>query len=270
MIFLDVNKQSLNNAEKLQHMLDSKKNVFILVHMIGCAPCKNTLPEWNKLKGNQELKHLNHNDDIVIANVEQSMCQNLHNTHLEDIMSFPTIKHIKHNNTHEYNDERNTAAFSKWINSIVQEKDKKVINDVDDLFVNNRLNNINHGNIDMLFEPKKRTRKRRRKRKSRPKSASKSRPKSASKSRPKSASKSRPKSASKSRPKSRPRTVRKSRPKSRPKSIPRTVRKSRPKSASKSIPRKVRKSRPKSAPNINAISRRDFQSPLNYTKSLPI
>ena len=268
MIFLDVNKQSLNNAEKLQHMLDSKKNVFILVHMIGCAPCKNTLPEWNKLKGNQELKHLNHNDDIVIANVEQSMCQNLHNTHLEDIMSFPTIKHIKHNNTHEYNDERNTAAFSKWINSIVQEKDKKVINDVDDLFVNNRLNNINHGNIDMLFEPKKRTRtrKRRRKRKSRPKSASKSRPKSASKSRsksiPRTVRKSRPKSASKSRPKS----ASKSRPKSASKSIPRTVRKSRPKSR----PKSASKSRPKSAPKINAISRRDFQSPLNYTKSLPI
>jgi len=268
MIFLDVNKQSLNNAEKLQHMLDSKKNVFILVHMIGCTPCKNTLPEWNKLKGNQELKHLNHNDDIVIANVEQSMCQNLHNTHLEDIMSFPTIKHIKHNNTHEYNDERNTAAFSKWINSIVQEKDKKVINDVDDLFVNNRLNNINHGNIDMLFEPKKRTRtrKRRRKRKSRPKSASKSRPKSASKSRsksiPRTVRKSRPKSASKSRPKS----ASKSRPKSASKSIPRTVRKSRPKSR----PKSASKSRPKSAPKINAISRRDFQSPLNYTKSLPI
>ena len=208
MIFIDVNKGSLNNTETLQHMLDSKKNVFILVHMNGCAPCKNTLPEWNNLNGNQELKHLNNNNDIVIANVEQSMCQKLHNIHLEEIMSFPTIKHIKHNNVEEYNDERTTRAFSKWINSIVEEN--KAINDVDDLFVNNKVNDINHGNIDMLFEPRKRS-----------------------------------------------------------KSISRKRSKSIPKSIPKSIEKPVEKPVEKFKKN-EARLRREFQKPLNYTKSLPI
>ena len=124
MLFLDVNKNKNDNAERLQEMLDNKKNVFVLVYMIGCAPCKNTLPEWNKLNGCQELEQLKNNDDVIVANVEQSMCEKMHHKDLENIMSFPTIKHIQHNNVHDYNDERTTTAFSKWIKSLIKDDGK--------------------------------------------------------------------------------------------------------------------------------------------------
>ena len=66
MLFLDVNEKEMGNAEKLQEMIDNKKNVFVLVYMIGCTPCKNTLPEWNKLKGCKEMEQFKNNDDILI------------------------------------------------------------------------------------------------------------------------------------------------------------------------------------------------------------
>ena len=151
MLFLDVNKNKNDNAERLQEMLDNKKNVFVLVYMIGCTPCKNTLPEWNKLNGCQELEQLKNNNDVIVANVEQSMCEKMHHKDLENIMSFPTIKHIQHNDVHDYNDERTTTAFSKWIKSLI--KDDGKLRDLNNL-VSKKQYKINHGNIDILFKSK--------------------------------------------------------------------------------------------------------------------
>ena len=152
MLFLDVNENEMDNAERLQEMIDNKKNVFVLVYMIGCAPCKNTLPEWNKLKGCKELEQFKNNDDIIVANVEQSMCEKMHHKDLENIMSFPTIKHIKHNEVHDYNDERNTSAFSKWIKGLIK-KDGK-LKDLNSFVIKDKNKQINHGNIDMLMKPR--------------------------------------------------------------------------------------------------------------------
>ena len=152
MLFLDVNENEMDNAEKLQEMIDNKKNVFVLVYMIGCGPCKKTLPEWNKLKGCKELEQFKNNDDIIVANVEQSMCEKMHHKDLENIMSFPTIKHIKHNEVHDYNDERNTSAFSKWIKGLIK-KDGK-LKDLNTFVIKDKNKQINHGNIDMLMKPR--------------------------------------------------------------------------------------------------------------------
>ena len=152
MLFLDVNENEMDNAERLQEMIDNKKNVFVLVYMIGCTPCKKTLPEWNKLKGCKELEQFKNNDDIIVANVEQSMCEKMHHKDLENIMSFPTIKHIKHNEVHDYNDERNTSAFSKWIKGLIK-KDGK-LKDLNTFVIKDKNKQINHGNIDMLMKPR--------------------------------------------------------------------------------------------------------------------
>lgn len=173
MLFLDVNENEINNAEKLQEMIDNKKNVFVLVYMIGCAPCKNTLPEWNKLKGCKELEQFKNNDDIIVANVEQSMCEKMHHKDLENIMSFPTIKHIKHNEVHDYNDERNTSAFSKWIKGLIK-KDGK-LKDLNSFVIKDKNKQINHGNIDMLMKPRF-TRKRRKMKRSKPTRKKKTKP----------------------------------------------------------------------------------------------
>ena len=175
MIFLDVNKNNVNNAEKLQKMIDTNKNIFVLVYMIGCSPCKNTMPQWKKLRDHKGIAHLKRNDDIIVANIEQSMCQNFHHKHLQDIMSFPTIKHIKHDKVHNYEQERTTNAFSDWINNIIQE-DKKSNMDIDNMDLKQRALKTNYGNIDMLFKTRKLRRKSRSK--SRLKSRSKSRSKS--------------------------------------------------------------------------------------------
>jgi hypothetical protein len=164
MLFLDVNEKEMENAEKLQEMIDNKKNVFVLVYMIGCTPCKNTLPEWNKLKGCKEMEQFKNNDDIIVANVEQSMCEKMHHKDLENIMSFPTIKHIQHNDVHDYNDERSTSAFSKWIKSLIKKNGK--LKDVNHLVIKNQ-DKTNHGNIDMLMKPRF-TKKRRKTSRSKP------------------------------------------------------------------------------------------------------
>ena len=154
MLFLDVNENEMDNVERLQEMIDKKKNVFVLVYMIGCTPCKNTLPEWNKLKGCKEMEQFKNNDDIIVANVEQSMCEKMHHTELENIMSFPTIKHIKHNDVHNYNNERSTSAFSKWIKGLI--KDDSKLKDINEITVINQ-NKTNHGNIDMLIKSNRTT-----------------------------------------------------------------------------------------------------------------
>ena len=227
MLFLDVNKNNFDNAERLQEMLDNKKNVFVLVYMIGCTPCKNTLPEWNKLKECNELNHYKKNDDIIVANVEQSMCEKMHHKELEHIMSFPTIKHIKHNDVHNYNDERTTKAFSKWINSLVKEDSE--MNDINDFVIASQ-DKTNYGNIDTLFRNKPRTR-------------------------------------TKTRTRTRARNKRKTtkiKPIKSKKSQSRLKSKSQTKSQSKSQSKQKRKKYNKTK------ARRIFQSPLMYTKSLPV
>lgn len=240
MLFLDVSEKEVNNAERLQEMIDNKKNVFVLIHMIGCTPCKNTLPEWNKLKDYKELKEYEDDDDIIIANVEQSMCKKMHHKDLENIMSFPTIKHIQHNNVHDYNDERNTSAFSKWIKSLIK-KDGK-LKDINTIVIKDQ-QKINHGNIDILMKnnstqhkPKTKKKKTKKKRKTNTIRGRKS-----------SKNKTRTKTNSMRKTKSNP-----------------TIR-TKTKTKSKSSRAKTRKHKY----NISK-ARRTFQSPLSYTKSLPV
>lgn len=232
MLFLDVSEKEVNNAERLQEMIDNKKNVFVLIHMIGCTPCKNTLPEWNKLKDYKELKEYEDDDDIIIANVEQSMCKKMHHKDLENIMSFPTIKHIQHNNVHDYNDERNTSAFSKWIKSLIK-KDGK-LKDLNSFVIKDKNKQTNYGNIDMLMKPRF-TKKRRKTSRSKP--VRKKKAKSIKK-------------------------MRKINKQSK------QYKNTNTKKAKKINIRKKNKSKSKS--KTNSKSRRLFQKPLSYTKSLPI
>jgi hypothetical protein len=229
-LFLDINEKEIENAEKLQEMIDNKKNVFVLVYMIGCTPCKNTLPEWNKLKGCKELEKFKNNDDIIVANVEQSMCEKMHHKELENIISFPTIKHIQHNVVHDYNDERSTSAFSKWIKSLIKKDDK--LKDLNSFVIKDKNKQINHGNIDMLMKPRF-TRKRRKTSRSKP--VRKKKTKSIKK-------------------------MRKINKQSK------QYKNTNTKKAKKINIRKKNKSKSKTS----SKSRRLFQTPLSYTKSLPI
>jgi len=245
MLFLDVNEDKMHNAEKLQEMLDNKKNVFVLVYMIGCQPCKNALPEWNKLDGCKELNKFKNNNDIIVANVEQSMCDKMHHKDLENIMSFPTIKHIQHNDVHDYNEERNTTAFSKWIKSLIK-KDGK-LKDLNTFIIKNQ-NKTNYGNIDMLMKPKltkKRRLKLNMKRKKKRNSTKKYRKKNKENKNTTTSQRKKPKELSIT-----------------SKLNINTNKLNRTKSRSKS--------RTKSRTKSKSKSRRLFQKPLSYTKSLPI
>ena len=265
MLFLDVNENDMDNAGRLQEMIDNKKNVFVLVYMIGCTPCKHTLPEWNKLKGCKEMEQFKNNDDIIVANVEQSMCEKMHHKDLENINTFPTIKHIQHNDVHNYNDERSTSAFSKWIKSLIK-KDGK-LNDINHLVITNQ-DKTNHGNIDILMKntptvkikpktTKNRTktnsiRKRKLRRRKTPRTT-KTRTPRTTKTRTPRTTKTRTPRTTKTRT-SKPRT-----------SKPRTT-KTR---TSKARRTKTRTSKPRTTKTRTSKARRTFQTPLSYTKSLP-
>lgn len=118
MHFLDVDRNHTNNIQTLNNLMKDNKDVFVLIHMDGCGPCKQTLPEWKKL---QDHKHSFH-DNMVVANVEQDMSRQLNNEHLNNVFSFPTIRHIRNNKATEYNDNRSTDSFVNWIKNTMTQK----------------------------------------------------------------------------------------------------------------------------------------------------
>ena len=165
MQFLDVDNDpnNINNYEILQNMIrDNQKNVFVLVYMDGCGPCKETLPEWHKIKKCSRIKHLKNNNSIVVANIERHMCQKMKDCPLAQISSFPTINHIKNNNYNSYNDDRTVDAFSEWIsNSINDYNTNNHANDLsrinaNHLFNQNANQKQNYGNIRLLLKDTKR------------------------------------------------------------------------------------------------------------------
>ena len=114
MVFLHINENSKNH-EKLDDCIKAYKQVFLLIFMIGCGPCEDTKPHWLKLENNLHDDYKS-NEDIIIADLDQSLLSNLKNLPKQPL-GFPSMYYITNGGKtcEEYNSERDIKSFIKWI-----------------------------------------------------------------------------------------------------------------------------------------------------------
>ena len=113
MKFVHIDK---NNTDYINELIQSKKDIFLLIYMEGCGPCNKVRPEWKKIENIFNNKK-NKNPNIVIADVETANMSKIHLTSMPD--SFPTIKYISNGGKTEenYEKERDVTSLMEWINS---------------------------------------------------------------------------------------------------------------------------------------------------------
>lgn len=112
---------------ELNMYLKNGKDVFVLMHMAKCGPCKATVPHWKEIHEQSKLKDNEALDDIVIAMVEQEKCSQIDHDAFKGVLSFPTIKHIKNQTANLYGGDRTTEAFVNWILNILNVKESSSV-----------------------------------------------------------------------------------------------------------------------------------------------
>ncbi len=117
MVFLHINQEEKNHKELDKCIKDKDKKIFLLIFMIGCGPCEATKPEWLNIKSKLD-NELNNDNNIVIADLEQSLLNDLENLPKQP-MGFPTMYYITDggNICEEFDDGRDVDSFIKWIES---------------------------------------------------------------------------------------------------------------------------------------------------------
>ena len=124
-----INVDSTHDSQinELNMYLKNGKDVFVLMHMAKCGPCKATVPHWKEIHEKSKLKDNEALDDIVIAMVEQEKCSQIDHDAFQKVRSFPTIKHIKNQTANLYGGDRTTEAFVNWILNILNVKESSSV-----------------------------------------------------------------------------------------------------------------------------------------------
>lgn len=86
-------EKKINPSLKLDNLIraNNRNKIFVLIHMEGCGPCMETLPEWKKLE--HVLKGFAGKNDIVIVDIERQSLNHVKNIKNQP-NSFPTIRYI--------------------------------------------------------------------------------------------------------------------------------------------------------------------------------
>jgi len=108
---LHIDPKNRADLEPFKAAIRAGKPVFVLVYMEGCGPCNATRPEWAKLK-NADLK-----GDIVIADIDRTLLEDLAIPKLANIQGFPSMKYIKGDIMEDYEGGRTIDDFVRWIRS---------------------------------------------------------------------------------------------------------------------------------------------------------
>ena len=122
MVFLHINPAS-PDTNLLNSYIGDGKQIFVLFYLDGCGPCQATRPEWDKMQ--HSLPHLIQDNDVVVADVDQSLLDSI-TGNLGEINSFPTIMYLTDNGDikENYERERTEQAFKDWITSKTKSKSK--------------------------------------------------------------------------------------------------------------------------------------------------
>ena len=81
-------------AQEVNNHVNSGKDVFMLIYMVGCGPCNATRPEWTKLENTLEHQYKD-NNNLVIASVDSNVVGSL--KHTGDIIGYPTLMYLSNN-----------------------------------------------------------------------------------------------------------------------------------------------------------------------------
>ena len=119
MKFLHIDN-SKSDIEQFNKYVEQGKHVFVLIFMVGCGPCSQTIPKWKQIE-NVLKKQYAHNDNVVVADINKDMSTFI--KHIGAIEGFPTMKYIGNKGekveTYEKSQipvkDRSTDSFIKWI-----------------------------------------------------------------------------------------------------------------------------------------------------------
>jgi heme-degrading monooxygenase HmoA len=120
----ETNHESL--ISEFNNDVKSGKHIFLFLFLDDCNPCNATKPKWTNIKKYLKKEHLK-NDDIVIAQINQKLFNNLNGVGSEP-MGYPSLRYIKSPTVEEYEDcnisnkDRSSESFAEWIKSKVSEK----------------------------------------------------------------------------------------------------------------------------------------------------
>jgi thiol-disulfide isomerase/thioredoxin len=123
MIVLHLNsKSSKEELKQFDKYILHGKDIFVLFYLEGCGPCNATRPEWKKIKNVVSNKYKN-NNNIILADIDQSIMNDLNSVKMIQPKGFPSIHHIsnKGKNIKDYEDEninlkdRSVDSFVEWI-----------------------------------------------------------------------------------------------------------------------------------------------------------
>jgi thiol-disulfide isomerase/thioredoxin len=129
MLFLHIDPTNKKNTKKFNKYLKEGKNVFVLFYLEGCGPCNATRPEWKKL---ENVFADNYHQNIVIADIDQSVMDELENVEVQP-KGFPSMYHIckKKGICNDYEDEdlskkdRTIDSFVEWIENHIKKSSRE-------------------------------------------------------------------------------------------------------------------------------------------------
>ena len=119
MRFLHIDN-SKSDIEQFNKYVEEGKHVFVLIFMVGCGPCSQTIPKWKHLESVLKKQYA-HDDNIVIADINKDMSSFI--KHIGAIEGYPTMKYIgnKGGKVETYEEskvpvkDRSTDSFIKWV-----------------------------------------------------------------------------------------------------------------------------------------------------------
>ena len=119
MRFLHIDN-SKSDIEQFNKYVEEGKHVFVLIFMVGCGPCSQTIPKWKHLESVLKKQYA-HDDNIVIADINKDMSSFI--KHIGAIEGYPTMKYIgnKGGKVETYEEskvpvkDRSTDSFINWV-----------------------------------------------------------------------------------------------------------------------------------------------------------
>jgi hypothetical protein len=119
MKFLHIDN-SKSDIAQFNKYVEQGKHVFVLIFMVGCGPCSQTIPKWKHIESVLKKQYAN-NDDVVVADINKDMSSFI--KHIGAIEGYPTMKYIgnKGGKVEPYEEskipvkDRSTDSFIKWI-----------------------------------------------------------------------------------------------------------------------------------------------------------
>jgi thiol-disulfide isomerase/thioredoxin len=108
------------DVSKIDKFVKQGSDVFILVYMVGCGPCKAARPEWEKLERVLQDQYAK-NNNLVIIDVNKDLLPKIKS--IGSVDGFPTIKYIgnkgklveSYEDSSVKNKDRSIDSFINWI-----------------------------------------------------------------------------------------------------------------------------------------------------------